>query len=203
MKRSSAIATSATVAAVLAAACMAGYAIFEAASTSSPANSREIIVATTSPESPVLALPAPADSQNPAGSLSVAPAAPQTSTVAREAVATTVAAPPKSISRQAATAKVKAQVEGALVSAVPVRHQGFDAWKVVIAANDGSTATAWVDKASGVVYDWKVIPATLPPTPAPSAQTQENENEQEYEQEEEHEDEQEYEDEDEGSDDDD
>ena len=49
------------------------------------------------------------------------------------------------------------QVKGTVTSVTEVTRNGFDAFAVKVALNDGGTATGYVHKASGVVFDWDVV----------------------------------------------
>jgi hypothetical protein len=65
---------------------------------------------------------------------------------------------PEITSLQARSA-VLAQVNGTVVSTTEVTRNGYEAFAVKVNLNDGSTATGYVDKKSGVVFDWNVIGA--------------------------------------------
>lgn len=64
-------------------------------------------------------------------------------------------------SLQARTA-VLAQVSGTVTSVNETNHQGYAAYAVSLNLADGSTATAYVDRSSGVVFDWNVVGAPAP-----------------------------------------
>ena len=64
-------------------------------------------------------------------------------------------------SLQARTA-VLAQVSGTVTSVTETNHQGYAAYAVSLNLADGSTATAYVDRSSGVVFDWDVVGAPAP-----------------------------------------
>jgi hypothetical protein len=68
---------------------------------------------------------------------------------------------PEITSLQARSA-VLSQVNGTVVSTTEVTRNGYEAFAVKVNLNDGSTATGYVDKKSGVVFDWNVVgaPAT-------------------------------------------
>lgn len=67
---------------------------------------------------------------------------------------------------QARTA-VLSEVKGTVTSVTEVSRNGFEAFAVKVALNDGGTATGYVHKATGVVFDWDVVGA-------PPAQTTSN-----------------------------
>ena len=72
---------------------------------------------------------------------------------------------------------------GSVVSILDLRHQGYDAFSIKVQAADGRVLVAWVDKGTGVIFDWDVVstPAddasrgttasTAPSTSRPSAST--------------------------------
>ena len=77
-----------------------------------------------------------------------------------------VARPTEITSVQARTA-VLSEVKGTVTSVTEVSRNGFEAFAVKVALNDGGTATGYVHKATGVVFDWDVVGA-------PPAQTTSN-----------------------------
>jgi hypothetical protein len=72
--------------------------------------------------------------------------------------ATSSAKLPEITSLQARSA-VLSQVNGTVVSTTEVTRNGYEAFAVKVNLNDGSTATGYVDKKSGVVFDWNVVGA--------------------------------------------
>ena len=72
--------------------------------------------------------------------------------------ATGAAKPTEITSLQARTAVLK-EVQGTVTSVSEVTRNGYEAYAVKVAVNDGSTATGYVHKASGVVFDWDVVAA--------------------------------------------
>ena len=73
-------------------------------------------------------------------------------------LATSLAKLPEITSLQARSA-VLSQVNGTVVSITEVARSGYEAFAVKVNLNDGSTATGYVDKKSGVVFDWNVVGA--------------------------------------------
>ena len=69
-----------------------------------------------------------------------------------------VATPTEITSLQARTA-VLSEVKGTVTSVTEVSRNGFEAFAVKVALNDGGTATGYVHKATGVVFDWDVVGA--------------------------------------------
>ena len=93
---------------------------------------------------------APADSGQPA-----ATAAP---------VATTVS---YTVTSSDAARKVVAKTGGTVLSVSKATRGGYKAWAVRVRMTDGSVVTGYVDRASGVIYDW----VTNQAAPAPSGNT--------------------------------
>ena len=58
-----------------------------------------------------------------------------------------------------ARSAVLAQVNGTIVATTEVTRKGYEAFAVKLNLADGSTATGYVDKKSGVVFDWDVVGA--------------------------------------------
>lgn len=108
-----------------------------------------------------------------------AKSAAQQATPAKAAAAaaseTPKAVQPRQLSREEAAAVVAAQVNGTLVSAKETERGGYNAFAVTIARGDGSTVTGFVDRASGVVFDWTQTqapaqePAAAPQQPKPQS----------------------------------
>jgi len=46
----------------------------------------------------------------------------------------------------------------------PESHGGYDAWAVQVLRHDGSIVTGYVDRVSGVIFDWKVDQEAPKPT---------------------------------------
>lgn len=80
----------------------------------------------------------------------------------RETPRTTSSAKQPEITDLQARSAVLAQVHGTVMSTTEVTHNGYEAFAVKLNLNDGSTATGYVDKKSGVVFDWAAVgaPAT-------------------------------------------
>ena len=49
-------------------------------------------------------------------------------------------------------------------------HQGYAAWAVRVLRHDGSTVTGYVERETGVIFDWQVNEAAPTPTPSSSQQ---------------------------------
>lgn len=76
---------------------------------------------------------------------------------------------PEITSLQARTA-VLSEVKGNVTSVTEVTRNGFQAYAVKVALTDGGTATGYVHKASGVIFDWDVIGAPAAPASGGAAQ---------------------------------
>lgn len=60
------------------------------------------------------------------------------------------------VDRSAARKAVLANAAGKVSRVVRDSHQGMQAWAVTVQRTDGSVVTGYVDRSSGVVYDWVV-----------------------------------------------
>jgi hypothetical protein len=99
-----------------------------------------------------------------------APAAPQAEAPAPSAPApkpTRTSTPPRGISPAAARAAVLKVAGGRVTSVTATRHGGYSAYAVKVTRNDGSIVIGYVDRASGVVFDWLKLSG---PTSTPSAE---------------------------------
>jgi len=80
----------------------------------------------------------------------------------REKPAAITATQTSEITALQARSAVLAQAGGTVVSTTEVTHNGYESFAVKLNLSDGSTAIGYVDKKSGVVFDWDVVgaPAT-------------------------------------------
>jgi hypothetical protein len=126
---------------------------------------------------PDVSLPAPsqADAAPPAAAPAPAPAQPapkpsRTST------------PRPGISQAAARAAVLKVAGGRASSVTATHHGGYSAYAVRVTRNDGSVVIGYVDRTSGVVFDWLKLsgptngpvaePSSAEPSPTPSRQSE-------------------------------
>lgn len=65
---------------------------------------------------------------------------------------------------QARDAVLTATGGGVTRSVSPESHGGYDAWAVQVLRHDGSIVTGYVDRVSGVIFDWKVDQEAPKPT---------------------------------------
>ena len=70
---------------------------------------------------------------------------------------------PSEITALQARSAVLAQVNGTVVATTEVTRKGYEAFAVKVNLADGSIATGYVDKKSGVVFDWDVVGAPATP----------------------------------------
>ncbi|MDD2818570.1 MAG: hypothetical protein PHN51_07205 [Candidatus Nanopelagicales bacterium] len=91
----------------------------------------------------------------------------KTSPVAATPTPVTTPSPTQITSLQARTA-VLSEVKGTVTSISEVTRNGFEAFAVKVALTDGGTATGYVHKATGVIFDWDAVgaPAAQPAAPA-------------------------------------
>jgi hypothetical protein len=81
------------------------------------------------------------------------------------------------LSSSRASAIVLKEVHGGRVTDVRgLRHGGYDAFAVRVTRADGSTVTGFVDRASGVVFDWKQSAALVTSAPAATTSTPGNDD---------------------------
>lgn len=80
-----------------------------------------------------------------------------------------------SISRAQARSLVLAQAPGEIVKTWAAVRDGYRAYAVKVLRPDGSLATGFVDRASGVVFDWTTVAA-----PAPSTQGYDDDDDDSY-----------------------
>lgn len=92
--------------------------------------------------------------------------------------AATAKSTPHRLTSARAGAIVRKQANGGRVTDVRgLRHGGYDAFAVRIARTDGSTLTGYVDRDSGVVFDWKQTVAPLGSQAAMPSSTTSDDNE--------------------------
>lgn len=142
---------------VLAAGTIAGIAVYNVASSSSVDSELAAVVATTPavtslepltpadlPSVPVVEAPA-----------SIATATPQTSPEPT-APAPSDASTQVLVSKSTASALVLAESPGLPLKVTQSARKGYQAWAVQVRRTDGSVVTAYVDRASGVIFEWTV-----------------------------------------------
>ena len=155
MNRSRAIASSLAVAGVLVSLTVAGVAVVNATDSDAPTESATLVV-----DSEPIA--APAFQPQPLPEISVAPltvpASPDLTTNDAPGTQTTTS----SISRAQARSLVLAQAPGEIVKTWSAVRDGYRAYAVKVLRPDGSLATGFVDRASGVVFDWTTVAAAAP-----------------------------------------
>ena len=153
MNRPTIIATVVAATGVLVAGSVAGLAVVNAVS-STPADSSTVAVVAAAPpaqgdatavegteatELPQIAQPTPQDE--------VTSQAPGVAPIS-------VPAAPKEIPSAAARKAVVKAAPGSVVSITKGSRQGLKAWAVQVERQDGSIVTGYVDRESGVVFDW-------------------------------------------------
>lgn len=153
MNRSRAIASTIAVTGVLVSMTVAGIAVVNATDADVPTESTTLVVAST-PQS------APSLDPQPLTAVSLAPlTAPSSSRPSIEAPAATTTDTTTSISRAEARSLVLAQAPGEIVKTWSAVRDGYRAYAVKVLRPDGSLATGFVDRASGVVFDWTTVAA--------------------------------------------
>ena len=168
MNRSRAIASSLAATGVLVSLTVAGVAVVNATDADVPTESATLVV-----DSEPLA--APSFAAQPLPDVTVAPLAAPPSPSAVTSDATTPQTASSSISRSEARSLVLAQAPGEIVKTWSAVRDGYRAYAVKVLRPDGSLATGFVDRASGVVFDWTTVAA-----PAPSAQSGDDEDDDAY-----------------------
>lgn len=172
MNRSRAIASSLAVTGVLVSLTVAGVAVVNATDSDKPTESATLVVASEPLAAPTFsAQPLP---DVPAPVL----ATPQAPTVAPEGQTTDdqAAAPQAtsaSVSRAEARSLVLAQAPGEIVKTWSAVRDGYRAYAVKVLRPDGSLATGFVDRATGVVFDWTTVAA-------PNASAQSGDDDESY-----------------------
>lgn len=74
----------------------------------------------------------------------------------------TTTAATSTVTRAEARALVLAEAPGEVVKTWAAVHNGYRAYAVKVLRPDGSLATGFVDRASGVVFDWTTVAAPQP-----------------------------------------
>ena len=67
------------------------------------------------------------------------------------------------ISSDTARAKVLKEVKGTVLSIADATRQGYNSFAVKVQAADGSVVVGFVDKATGVIFDWEVVSKATSP----------------------------------------
>ena len=152
MNRSRAIASSLAVTGVLVSLTVAGVAVVNATDSDKPTESATLVVASEP-------LAAPTFSAQPLPDVTVpALTTPQTPGV-DASNATNPQATSASVSRAEARSLVLAQAPGEIVKTWSAVRDGYRAYAVKVLRPDGSLATGFVDRATGVVFDWTTVAA--------------------------------------------
>ena len=97
------------------------------------------------------------------------PTAAKASAPASSATPEPTAPSARSISADKAVSIVLNATNGGVVqSAQSTTHAGFDSWAITVKRADGSVVIGYVDRATGVAFDWVVKQQAPTPTPTPS-----------------------------------
>ena len=175
MRRNRAIATTAALAGVLVAGTVAAVAIVNATD-ADPVASQVTLLADVSPAPDAPALPSVGTGELPAVQLpSSAPSAP--APAAPGGAVGTVSQPEPApavgtaLTAGAARSAVLDQAPGTVLAVRSTVRQGYDAFAVKVERKDGSVVTGYVDKSSGVVFDWREVSG---PTPSQDQQASSN-----------------------------
>jgi len=97
------------------------------------------------------------------------PTAAKASAPASSATPEATAPSTRSISADKAVSIVLNATNGGVVqSAQSTTHAGFDSWAITVKRADGSIVIGYVDRATGVAFDWVVKQEAPAPTPTPS-----------------------------------
>ena len=97
------------------------------------------------------------------------PTAAKASAPASSATPEATAPSARSISADKAVSIVLNATKGGVVqSAQSTTHAGFDSWAITVKRADGSIVIGYVDRATGVAFDWVVKQEAPAPTPTPS-----------------------------------
>lgn len=168
---------------VLAAGTLAGFAVYNVASSSSLDSRPATAVAATSAMQGIEPL-VPADL--PAVPEVKAPSAPSTTSGTTEAAVPEASATSASplISKAMAKGIVLAESPGLPLKVARATRKGYEAWAVQIQRADGSVVTGYVDQGSGVIFDWRMdrkAPATSQGGTGEYEEGEEHEDEDEHE----------------------
>lgn len=166
MQRSSIIATVVAAGGVLVAGSVASVAVINAATTSQPPAQTMTIVADPLTAEPSAPAPAPDDAAPAIIALPNEPAQQSSGTAPAQ---TTSVQQVREVSSDKATRLVLRATGGGTPQSVSrASRGGYAAWKVRVQRADGSVVTGYVDRSSGVVFDWIVnqeAPAAQPAQP--------------------------------------
>lgn len=164
MNRGTMIASAAGAAGVLAATAFAGVAVYNAATVSSRADDAVVMAADLEP---VVAEVSDLESSSALPELPEVPISPSPTEGAAAAVSPggqEAAEAAESVESPAAPAITKARASrialseapGEVMGVSPGSRNGYRAWAVQIKRPDGSIVTGYVDRASGVAFDWVI-----------------------------------------------
>lgn len=145
---------------VLAAGTIAGIAVYNVAAGSTVQarpSAATSSAASASPGMSAPALPAPGDVQLPPMPVIEAPSTdPDPAGTPDASTSEATAGAPDAITGKAATALVLAQAPGSTIKASATTREGYRAWAVQVRRTDGSVVTGFVDRATGVVFEWRL-----------------------------------------------
>lgn len=129
------------------------------------------INADTANEAPQVTAAAPVTAPKPTAKAKATPkpTAAKASAPASSATPEATAPSARSISADKAVSIVLNATNGGVVqSAQSTTHAGFDSWAITVKRADGSVVIGYVDRATGVAFDWVVKQQAPTPTPTPS-----------------------------------
>jgi len=127
------------------------------------------INADTANEAPQVAAASPRSTPKPTPTPTSKPTAAKASAPASSATPEDTAPSTRSISADKAVSIVLNATKGGVVqSAQSTTHAGFDSWAITVKRADGSVVIGYVDRATGVAFDWVVKQEAPAPTPTPS-----------------------------------
>ena len=129
------------------------------------------INADTANEAPQVTAAAPVTAPKPTAKAKATPkpTAAKASAPASSATPEATAPSARSISADKAVSIVLNATNGGVVqSAQSTTHAGFDSWAITVKRADGSVVIGYVDRATGVAFDWVVKQEAPAPTPTPS-----------------------------------
>ena len=72
------------------------------------------------------------------------------------------ASQPSGVTAAKAKALVRAATPGQVVDVASATRQGAQAWAITLERTDGSVVTGYVDRATGVIVDWKLVQKATP-----------------------------------------
>lgn len=163
MNRTGMLASIVAAGGVLVAASVASVAAINAAASNASATTDIALVDSTVPRSSATPRPtASAATLAPLPSVDEVLASTDTSTPAAQETAATTPQAPSGVGARAAARAAVAKSGGTVLSVERARHGGYPAWAVRIQRADGSVITGYVERESGVVYDWVVVRPARP-----------------------------------------